>query len=71
MSDSDQVMPRISAHPHFRHPHKSRPFAGVERYAFDEKANKAYCVLATGERRFDGRSFLSKGVIPPDGEGWP
>jgi L-fucose mutarotase len=48
---------------------KSWPLVGVERHAFYEKAKKAYCVLATGERRFYGCFVFSKGVIPPDGEG--
>lgn len=47
---------------------KSRPLVGVERYAFYEKANAAYCVIATGERRFYGCFLFTKGVIPPDGE---
>jgi L-fucose mutarotase len=48
---------------------KSWPLVGVERHAFYEKAKTAYCVIATGERRFYGCFLFSKGVIPPDGEG--
>jgi L-fucose mutarotase len=44
------------------------PMVGVERHAFYEKAKKAYCVIATGERRFYGCFLFSKGVIAPDGE---
>lgn len=34
-----------------------------------EKARAAaYCVIATGERRFDGCFLFSKGAIGPDGE---
>lgn len=44
------------------------PLVGVERHAFYEKAKTAYCVIATGERRFYGCFIFSKGVIPPDGE---
>ena len=47
---------------------KSRPLVGVERHAFYEKAKTAYCVIATGERRFYGCFLFTKGVIPPDGE---
>jgi L-fucose mutarotase len=43
------------------------PLVGVERHAFYEQAKKAYCVIATGERRFYGCFIFSKGVIPPDG----
>lgn len=31
---------------------RSWPLIGVERHAFYEKAKTAYCVIATGERRF-------------------
>ncbi|QAU47861.1 RbsD/FucU family protein [Bradyrhizobium guangzhouense] len=47
---------------------RSWPLVGVERHAFYEKAKAAYCVIATGERRFYGCFILSKGVIAPDGE---
>lgn len=47
---------------------KSRPLVGVERHAFYEMAKTAYCVIATGERRFYGCFLFTKGVIPPDGE---
>lgn len=47
---------------------QSWPLVGVERHAFYEKAKAAYCVIATGERRFYGCFLFSKGVIAPDGE---
>jgi|SRR5689334_6625304 L-fucose mutarotase len=47
---------------------KGRPLVGVERHAFYEMAKTAYCVIATGERRFYGCFLFTKGVIPPDGE---
>ena len=47
---------------------RSLPLVGVERHAFYEKAKAAYCVIATGERRFYGCFLFSKGVIAPDGE---
>jgi L-fucose mutarotase len=43
------------------------PLVPVERHSFYEKAKAAYCVIATGERRFYGCFVFSKGVIPPDG----
>ncbi|WP_316173905.1 RbsD/FucU family protein [Bradyrhizobium sp. SZCCHNRI1073] len=46
---------------------RSWPLVGVERFAFYEMARSAYCVIATGERRFYGCFIFSKGVIPPDG----
>lgn len=45
---------------------KSWPMIGVERYAFYERAKKAYAVIQTGERRFYGCIALRKGVVPPD-----
>jgi L-fucose mutarotase len=47
---------------------KSWPMIGVERYAFYERAKRAYCVIQTGERRFYGCFAFRKGVIPPDAE---
>ncbi|WP_181703819.1 RbsD/FucU family protein [Chthonobacter albigriseus] len=45
---------------------KPSPMGSVERFAFYERAKKAYAVLITGERRFYGCFLLKKGVIPPD-----
>lgn len=47
---------------------RPRPLVPVERHAFYETAKTAYCVIATGERRFYGCFLFTKGVIPPDGE---
>ena len=41
------------------------PMGSIERFAFYERAKKAYCVIATGETRFYGCFILTKGVIPP------
>jgi L-fucose mutarotase len=46
---------------------KSLPMGSVERFAFYERAKKAYCVIVTGETRFYGCILLKKGVIPPKG----
>ena len=43
-----------------------RPMGSIERFAFYERAKQAYCVIATGERRFYGCFVFQKGVIPPD-----
>ena len=45
---------------------KHWPLKSIERFAFYEKAKKAYCVIQTGERRFYGCFVFTKGVIPPD-----
>jgi L-fucose mutarotase len=42
------------------------PMGGIERFAFYERARKAYAVIATGERRFYGCFVFKKGVIAPD-----
>lgn len=47
---------------------KSWPMISIERYAFYERAKKAYCVIQTGERRFYGCFAFRKGVLPPDAE---
>jgi L-fucose mutarotase len=45
---------------------KSWPMISIERYAFYERAKKAYCVIQTHERRFYGCFAFRKGVIPPE-----
>jgi L-fucose mutarotase len=45
---------------------QSWPLGTVERFAFYERAKKAYCVVATGERRFYGCFIFGKGVLSPD-----
>jgi L-fucose mutarotase len=45
---------------------KHWPMVSIDRMAFYEHAKNAYCVIATGERRFYGCFIFTKGVIPPD-----
>ncbi len=45
---------------------KAWPMTSIERFAFYEKAKQAYCVVATGERRFYGCFVFKKGVIAPE-----
>lgn len=40
--------------------------ASIERFKFYDRANKAYAMVATGERRLYGNIILKKGVIRPD-----
>ena len=42
-----------------------RPMIAIERYAFYDRARRAYAVIQTGERRFYGCFALRKGVIAP------
>jgi L-fucose mutarotase len=39
------------------------PFASIERFAFYERARRAYCVIATGEQRGYGCFIFKKGVL--------
>lgn len=45
---------------------KPWPMGSVERFAFYDKARKAYAVIVSGETRFYGCFILKKGVIPPE-----
>ena len=40
--------------------------AGVERFAFYERAKKAFCVIQSHERRFYGCFIFKMGVISPE-----
>ncbi len=42
------------------------PMTTIERFAFYERAKKAFAVVATGERRFYGCFVFTKGVVAPD-----
>ncbi len=42
------------------------PMIGIERFAFYERAQQAYAVIQTHERRLYGCFAFRKGVIPPD-----
>jgi L-fucose mutarotase len=49
---------------------RATPFASVERFAFYERAKKAYCVITTGEARGYGCFVFTKGVqLAPDAPG--
>jgi len=39
------------------------PFEEVERFAFYERAKKAFCVVATGESALYGNIIVKKGVL--------
>jgi L-fucose mutarotase len=45
---------------------KPMPMGSIERFAFYDLAQKSYCVIQTGERRFYGCFAFKKGVIAPD-----
>jgi L-fucose mutarotase len=41
--------------------------ASLERFAFYDRAEAAYAIVATGERRLYGNIILKKGVVRPEG----
>jgi L-fucose mutarotase len=45
---------------------KPWPLGSIERFAFYEKAKRAYCVIQSSERRFYGCFIFKMGVIAPD-----
>ena len=45
-------------------PHGDKPALYVERLDFIERAQKAYCVVLTGETARCGNLLLQKGVVP-------
>lgn len=50
-----------------RSPEVPARIAGLERFAFYERARQAYLIVSTGEERLYGNIILKKGIIPPDG----
>ena len=48
-----------------RHESPTMRLAGLERFAFYERARAAYAIVATGEARLYGNIILKKGVVRP------
>ena len=44
-------------------PHTNEPIEKIERFAFYERAKKAYCVVETGEEAIYANIILKKGVV--------
>ena len=44
-------------------PYTNTPIGSIERFAFYERAKKAYCVVATGETAIYANVLLKKGVV--------
>jgi L-fucose mutarotase len=66
--DAPDDVPSVQSQVHTELEHAEGKAVGVgsiERMAFYERARTAYCVIATGERRFYGCFILKKGVLPP------
>lgn len=49
-----------------RHAPETAPVAQLERFAFYERAGKAFAVVMTGETAKYGNILLCKGVTPPE-----
>ncbi len=45
---------------------KPFPMVGVERFAFYERASRAFAIVVTGERRHYGCFLFKKGVLPEE-----
>ena len=45
---------------------KPLPLVGLERFAFYERASRAFVILVTGERRHYGCFIFKKGVLPEE-----
>jgi L-fucose mutarotase len=45
---------------------KPLPLVGIERFAFYERASRAFVILTTGERRHYGCFIFKKGVLPEE-----
>ncbi len=45
---------------------KPLPLVGIERFAFYERASRAFVIVTTGERRHYGCFILKKGVLPEE-----
>jgi L-fucose mutarotase len=67
VGDPDAVPPVVAAFQKIIDETADNPakIAGVERFAFYEKAKQAYAVVQTGEHRLYGNIILKKGVIAP------
>ena len=48
-----------------RHESAAMRLAGLERFAFYDRARSAYAIVATGEARLYGNIILKKGVVRP------
>lgn len=56
VSEFQKIIDRVADNP--------AKIGSLERFAFYERANDAFCVVQTGEGRLYGNIILKKGVIP-------
>lgn len=69
VGDPDMVPPVCADFQVIINKHEGKPvkLGQIERFAFYERAQNSYAIIATGELRLYGNIILQKGVIGPDG----
>ncbi len=65
VGDPEAVPPVTAAINEALRAHGAQPARAIERHAFYGIAERAYAIVATGERRFYGDIILVKGVVAP------
>ena len=65
VGDPQADMPILQDFRTLLHDHAGVALAGLERFAFYEKASAAFAIIVTGEDRLYGNLILKKGVIRP------
>ena len=65
VGDPQADMPIFKEFRNLLHDHAGVALAGLERFAFYEKASTAFALVVTGEDRLYGNVILKKGVIRP------
>jgi L-fucose mutarotase len=66
VGDASAVPPPVAEFATVLHQAGERPAASLERFEFYERAQAAFLILQTGERRKYGNILLRKGVIASD-----
>lgn len=65
VGDPDAVPPAVQDFDAVLRRHGGAPSAGLERFAFYQRAAAAFAIVATGELRVYGNILLKKGVVRP------
>ena len=65
VNDPQAEMPIFKEFRHLLDKHAGASLAGLERFAFYERASTAFAIVVTGEDRLYGNLILKKGVIRP------
>lgn len=68
VGDATAVPPAVKDFNEVLAHHGGQPAGSLERFAFYERAAKAFAVIATGETRVYGNIILRKGVVLHDGQ---